>query len=512
MPLLSTGLTPTTPQNGPSHSATHDILGLDHNNFFPNGPDTAGAIPAASLYTNTYGWGAPRRQQHYDGASGTPITGNRPNPTDTVFRVIQTGDLALGVDGGALNVNVYSVASSGINSYTFGTAQANGLQVFIDQHESGDALTFGSQVVMWNVGGRAYSYYNNLETLSHACTISNGGGVSDAVITCADHRLYVNSEVQFASRVSVSDATIASPTEITTASNHGLSTGEVVYLTVTGVTVNGTTANFAGDYTVTVTAANKFTVAVNVTAKTTVGGDVTSITLPAGISRHTRYFVVAVPTKDTFKVSTSVGGSPVVTSSAGSGTFYVNGNGIASMNPLIINSSYIDNIYNQSGAVFMANLTLQTIANNALAGMGIWFVGDGTNMQWSEGIVFDPLSIRNQSFYDLSSSVTSLKIAGSHTDGIDFSAGTFSNSMIKLDANSFFNIAGGLAEWQVDSTDSLTYVRSTNALQLYVASAAVWGVAPNYMLHASLPAASPGAGTKQFWYDPADGNRVKYAA
>jgi hypothetical protein len=28
----------------------------------------------------------------------------------------------------------------------------------------------------------------------------------------------------------------------------------------------------------------------------------------------------------------------------------------------------------------------------------------------------------------------------------------------------------------------------------------------------NLPAANPGAGTKQLWYDPADGNRVKFAA
>jgi hypothetical protein len=27
----------------------------------------------------------------------------------------------------------------------------------------------------------------------------------------------------------------------------------------------------------------------------------------------------------------------------------------------------------------------------------------------------------------------------------------------------------------------------------------------------TLPASNPGAGTKQLWYDPADGNRVKFA-
>lgn len=35
--------------------------------------------------------------------------------------------------------------------------------------------------------------------------------------------------------------------------------------------------------------------------------------------------------------------------------------------------------------------------------------------------------------------------------------------------------------------------------------------ASNYVL-VQLPSANPGAGTKQLWYDPADSNRIKFAA
>jgi hypothetical protein len=35
--------------------------------------------------------------------------------------------------------------------------------------------------------------------------------------------------------------------------------------------------------------------------------------------------------------------------------------------------------------------------------------------------------------------------------------------------------------------------------------------ASNYVFD-NLPSSNPGAGSKNFWYDPADGNRIKYAA
>lgn len=37
-------------------------------------------------------------------------------------------------------------------------------------------------------------------------------------------------------------------------------------------------------------------------------------------------------------------------------------------------------------------------------------------------------------------------------------------------------------------------------------------IGPTFLVVNTLPSVSPGVGSKQFWYDPADGNRVKYAA
>jgi hypothetical protein len=52
---------------------------------------------------------------------------------------------------------------------------------------------------------------------------------------------------------------------------------------------------------------------------------------------------------------------------------------------------------------------------------------------------------------------------------------------------------------------------SPGFLSLQDASGNLAGVFPTGLVIGALPSSSPGAGTKRFWYDPADSNRVKYA-
>jgi hypothetical protein len=55
---------------------------------------------------------------------------------------------------------------------------------------------------------------------------------------------------------------------------------------------------------------------------------------------------------------------------------------------------------------------------------------------------------------------------------------------------------------QYDLVFSTYYGSALEALRL---------TAPGGIVLPSLPSANPGAGSKQLWYDPADGNRVKFA-
>lgn len=399
--------------------------------------DGTGVIPPASLYAGIsgpvggYGWtqAGIRKLGVIEGSIATPIGDGTtpPQPSVTIFRTVNTGLSNVHVEGGALNVNVYSVAPTGI--VTTSNAQANGIQSFIDQLASTDAMPFGSQVVMQGVGGRAYGYYGNLTMTPHTFTVNTG---TDTLTFATEHGLYVNHEIQVASRVAITAVSTAANTEITTAVNHGLSVGDYVY--IEGCYRSNpppvySTANVNGTYVVlTVSAANKFTIGVNVTVPPLIFGTVTSRTLPAGLARDTRYFVKTVPNATTMTLATTPGGTTVDITSAGAGTFYATGVGLNVLNPLTINGSFVDFTYGASGGDhFMANILLQTLANTGLAGAGIWFFPDGTLMEWSEGVIFGAGTIRNTSILDLSSSGTSILIGGSHSIGIDFSFGSFTD-------------------------------------------------------------------------------------
>lgn len=151
-------------------------------------------------------------------------------------------------------------------------------------------------------------------------------------------------------------------------------------------------------------------------------------TLPTGITAGTIYYVISAGlTANTFRVSTSLGGSAVNTSSDGTGTFYVTGNSIWGYNPVLINSSNVPLDYDGAGQVVMSAIIVQPLSTtrggNALRVLG------NSGGPLSEGIVFDALSIHGQSIWDASSSAEVLHVENAHTFLINYSAATLTYFM-----------------------------------------------------------------------------------
>jgi hypothetical protein len=79
-----------------------------------------------------------------------------------------------------------------------------------------------------------------------------------------------------------------------------------------------------------------------------------------------------------------------------------------------------------------------------------------------------------------------------------------------VDRTSMF-FAGVVSTYQ-SSQPSYKAELSPGLLSLEDASGNLAGIFPTGLVIGALPSSSPGAGTKRFWYDPSDSNRVKYAA
>lgn len=416
MTALSIALAPTTPQNSPSHSAMTNVVNLDHNHFFPNGPDTTATVFSGA------GPSTANRQEIFEGTSAAPLTGATQLPSLLISRHITTG---AAIDYGGLWVSIDSKAG--------GSIQANAISSFIQQAASADALGVGTQVIMQNVGGAGFGFFSNVSNAAHTCTITNA---SPAVVTVNGHGLLADHEITFNS----------------------------------------------------------------------VGGF-----LPMGMTAGTRYFVLAAGlTANSFRFSTSIGGAAVNTSSAGSGTFYVLGGALWGYNPVMINASNIPLDYNGGAGVTMSAILVQPLSSTR-GGNALRVLGNAGG-PLSEGLVFDANSVYGQTFYDGSSSLTSLYVAGSHTTGLDFSGATISGNHITFDANGAISLSGGTGfTFTFDSGDGMVYTRSSNTFEILIGSAVTLLIQTGLLRFDGLPAANPGAATKQFWYDPADGNRVKYA-
>jgi hypothetical protein len=115
--------------------------------------------------------------------------------------------------------------------------------------------------------------------------------------------------------------------------------------------------------------------------------------------------------------------------------------------------------------------------------------------------------------------VTTLGATSLNVTNVNSSAGaasftTAAGSILLKPQNSGAGSGGGLqiedptggAFWIVDNFTQVFRIFHSSGLPV-LALTVSGGVAIN-----QLPSANPGAGTKQLWYDPADSNRVKYAA
>ncbi len=140
----------------------------------------------------------------------------------------------------------------------------------------------------------------------------------------------------------------------------------------------------------------------------------TSSALPSPLVHRLLYYVDVIDANSFHLQLVAGSGTFINTTSNGSGTHYFISNAVAALNPLMVNGSEVDYVYDGNGSVFMANIGLQVLTPGSakLNGMGIWFVNNGS--QWSEGIVVDAGVIANQTFYDLSSSAVSIEIKGDH--------------------------------------------------------------------------------------------------
>lgn len=119
---------------------------------------------------------------------------------------------------------------------------------------------------------------------------------------------------------------------------------------------------------------------------------------------------------------------------------------------------------------------------------------------------------RTADFYAASSAVGAFVDVGTHTYGLDLSGGTYSGAKVKLDTTYLFgNISATQPYVQFDTSDFISYDRTGNQYSFNIAGVLQFFVTAAAMGFVNLPSVNPGAGTKQFWYDPAAGNVVKYA-
>lgn len=89
---------------------------------------------------------------------------------------------------------------------------------------------------------------------------------------------------------------------------------------------------------------------------------------------------------------------------------------------------------------------------------------------------------------------------------------------VSIDSTNYVLVSGGstnqaqLTNSQLDiSGSSSTATVNDGGISVTVLGTLSMVLTPSELLISSLPSSSPGAGSKQFWYDPSDSNRVKYA-
>ena len=157
---------------------------------------------------------------------------------------------------------------------------------------------------------------------------------------------------------------------------------------------------------------------------------------------------------------------------------------------------------NSSGvAIVGGSLTSPTISGGSLS--ITTSVGTVSIASYTNGIVCTSGS--NVAYYTASSasvqsvSCSSLSVSGS------FSVSSFSCSSLTVATTTSIG-AGGMTASSGGST-----LWALASLILLSNGSTSFTVSASAIAHSGLPSYNPGSGTKQFWYDPSDSNRIKYA-
>jgi hypothetical protein len=152
-----------------------------------------------------------------------------------------------------------------------------------------------------------------------------------------------------------------------------------------------------------------------------------------------------------------------------------------------------------------------TIGSGTLPG-GVIYAGTINCSQLNAGTISAAISVTAGTFtgstlvLNLNSITTSINNAGFHGQGnvgLSVTDGSYATGVLP----------GAYLVWQI-SPALLASILGAGYLQLFDLSSGAQTVLLNssQFFMSGLPSSNPGGGSKKFWYDPSDSNRVKYAA
>jgi hypothetical protein len=196
----------------------------------------------------------------------------------------------------------------------------------------------------------------------------------------------------------------------------------------------------------------------------------------------------------------------------------------------IVSASYLSANYLTAGAIAAAYASFSYLSSNYITASAIA----------SNYATFSYLSSNYASFGYLSSNyatigalnaktITADKITGGTCSAtVSFTAPsiqiTSGQTVINIDSTNYVMVQNANAYIWTQMTSSAFRVQRSNdaysysqmglgSLSVSGPSGTQWGTfSYNLLIMTGLPSYNPGAGSKQFWYDPSDGNRVKFAA
>lgn len=485
--VLPVGLASNTLSSfGTGHHDWHNHLNAFWNHYAVD-PQTAEGISAADAQI------IPHKLKIYEGSDASPITDGF-SAALVISRVLNTNDIT------DSNAAIFAYSKNR------GLTQPVAVKGTTLNTGNSDSCAAYFTAVVSGIKGGAYGYFSIAQGGGdYTCLISNG---NPAIITVVGHNLKYDDEVMFtggslptgildqgrywvfndidADRFHLLDLpSIILPTTAThvinsigtgvtliiqTSAPHGLSTNDVLF-----ITSSNSTPSINGAYPITVTDATHFTISFP-----------SNVTGAGNLAYWQKY---------------------IATSSAGSGTHYITGGKVFAFNPYNINATHFDFNKDNPGLIMTSYLPQTNSSFGKKAGSVMHILGPN----FAEGIIVEA-AISDYLIYDRGIETNPLAWVGSYQTIWDSSAATVSGSHIKLGNNFAFGFSLGQPLFSFSS--GMAYIPNGGPPQehaFYTGGNLIFGFHSSAIIFTGLPAANPGAGTKQFWYDPADGNRVKYS-